>query len=77
MKALGVGGGGGVDGAGPFATVSSTQSASLRKRIVSFVFDRTWTRKHGRFMVGRGPAATGTATGKGIRLRRAVERTTV
>lgn len=47
-----------------------SRSASLRKRIVSFVFDKT--RKHGRFMARPGLGTTG------IRLRRrALERTTV
>lgn len=47
------------------AVVGSSRSSSLRKRIVSFVFDRT--RKHGRFMVGAGGRGT----------RRVVERATV
>lgn len=50
----------------PVFASTSSRSASLRKKIVSFVFDKT--RKHGRFM----PVGTG-----GIRTRRSAERSTV
>lgn len=57
-----------------FASTSS-RSASLRKKIVSFVFDKT-RKHHGRFMVKPG-GGNGSGGGMGIRLRRGVERSTV